>query len=76
VNGRLATATGVYPVDIGISGGKIAAIGEWGDLPDAEQVTDTADRGVMPGGIDTHVHAGDPGDSIPRAPSWRPRSVA
>ena len=66
VNGRLATTTGVYPVDIGISGGKIAALGEWGDLADAEEVTDIADRVVMPGGIDTHVHAGDPGgfDSV------------
>ena len=61
VNGRLATTTGVHPVDIGISGGKIAALGEWGDLADAEEVTDIADRVVMPGGIDTHVHAGDPG---------------
>jgi allantoinase len=60
-NGRLATSAGVHPVDIGIANGKIAAIGEWGDLPDAEEVTDITNRVVMPGGIDTHVHAGDPG---------------
>ena len=60
-NGRLATSAGVHPVDIGIRDGKIAAIGEWGDLPDAEEVVDVANRVVMPGGIDTHVHAGDPG---------------
>jgi allantoinase len=60
-NGRLATTAGVHEVDIGIKAGKIAAIGEWGDLPDAEEVVDIANRVVMPGGIDTHVHAGDPG---------------
>ncbi len=60
-NGRLATSAGVHPVDIGIRAGRIAAIGEWGDLPDAEEVVDIANRVVMPGGIDTHVHAGDPG---------------
>jgi allantoinase len=60
-NGRLATSAGVHPIDIGVRGGKIAAIGEWGDLPDAEEVVDVANRVVMPGGIDTHVHAADPG---------------
>ena len=60
-NGRLATSAGVHSVDIGIRAGKIAAIGEWGDLPDAEEVVDVANRVVMPGGIDTHVHSGDPG---------------
>ena len=75
-NGRLATSVGVHPVDIGIRAGKIAAIGEWGNLPDAEEVVDVANRVVMPGGIDTHVHAGDPGGSTSRIPPWPPRSEA
>jgi allantoinase len=61
VNGHLATSEGVYSVDIGVRQGQIAAIGEWGTLPDAEQIVDAVDRVILPGGIDTHVHAGDPG---------------
>jgi allantoinase len=61
VNGRLATSADVHPVDIGIREGKIAAIGQWGSLPAAEEVIDAVDRVILPGGIDTHVHAGDPG---------------
>jgi dihydroorotase-like cyclic amidohydrolase len=59
-NGRLATSEGVHPVDVGIRGGKIGAVAEWGTLPDAEQVIDVTGRVILPGGIDTHVHAGDP----------------
>ena len=61
VGGKLATATGVFDVDLGIRGGAIAAIGAWGDLPPASKVLDAKGRVVLPGGIDTHCHAGDPG---------------
>jgi allantoinase len=61
VNGRLATSAGVHCVDIGIRDGRIAAIGEWGMLPDAEEIVEAKDRVILPGGIDTHVHSGDPG---------------
>jgi allantoinase len=59
--GKLATATGVFDVDIGIRDGRIAAIGAWGNLPPASEVLDAKGRVVLPGGIDTHCHAGDPG---------------
>jgi allantoinase len=59
--GKLATATGVFDVDIGIRDGRIAAIGAWGNLPPASKVLDAEGRVVLPGGIDTHCHAGDPG---------------
>jgi adenine deaminase len=61
VNGRLATSAGIFAVDIGIRDGSIAAIGDWGTLLDAEEVVDLTGRAVLPGGIDTHVHGGDPG---------------
>lgn len=61
VNGTLATSEGVMRADIGIAEGKIAAIGRTGSLPDAKEVIDITDRVVLPGGIDTHVHSGDPG---------------
>jgi allantoinase len=61
VNGMLATPQGVTEADIGISAGKIAAIGGRGTLPDANEAIDVAGKVVLPGGIDTHVHSGDPG---------------
>jgi dihydroorotase-like cyclic amidohydrolase len=60
-SGRLVTSTGIHPVDIGVREGSIAAIGAWGALADAEEVVDLPERFILPGGIDTHVHGGDPG---------------
>ncbi len=61
VNGKLATSEGVMDADLGIGGGRIVAIGSQGSLPDADDVIDITGRVVLPGGIDTHVHSGDPG---------------
>ena len=61
VNGRLATSAGIHEVDVGIREGRVAAIGAWGTLPDAEEIVDLTGRVILPGGIDTHVHGGDPG---------------
>jgi allantoinase len=61
VNGQLVTSAGVSAVDVGIRDGSIAAIGDWGSLVDAEEVVDLTGRVILPGGIDTHVHGGDPG---------------
>ena len=61
VNGDLATSAGVFKVDIGLSQGKIAAIGQRGSLPEAEEVLEAKGKVILPGGIDTHVHAADPG---------------
>jgi len=36
VNGHLATTSGVFKADIGINGGKITCIGEWGSLSGAD----------------------------------------
>ena len=52
-NGKIVTAGGSYRADIGISGEKIAAIGE--DLK-GSRIIDAAGRLVTPGAVDTHVH--------------------
>ncbi|MHB8655614.1 MAG: dihydropyrimidinase [Terriglobia bacterium] len=55
-NGIVVTATDTYPADIGISKGKIVAVGQ--ALP-AETATETFDAQgnfVFPGGIDVHTH--------------------
>ncbi len=52
-NGTIVTASDTYRADIGISGGKIAAIGE--NL-DGAQVVDAAGCYILPGGIDVHTH--------------------
>jgi allantoinase len=60
-NGTLATSTQVLEADIGIADGKIAVIGERGSLQDAPEIIDAKGKTILPGGIDTHVHGGDPG---------------
>src|ERR1700674_3487422 len=48
--------------DIGVSDGKIAAIGAPGSLAaiGAARVVDAAGQIVIPGGVDPHIHAGMP----------------
>ncbi|WP_102227186.1 dihydropyrimidinase [Acidimangrovimonas sediminis] len=52
--GRIVTATDDYTADIGIRGGRIAAIAE--GLPRAEDEIDATGRLVLPGGVETHCH--------------------
>jgi dihydropyrimidinase len=56
----LPEATGA--ADIGVSGGKIAAIGAPGSLAaiGAARTVDAAGQIVIPGGIDPHIHCGMP----------------
>jgi dihydropyrimidinase len=56
--GTVATASDTFAADVGISGGRIAALGH--DLGDAEQIIDAGGRLVLPGGIDSHVHLSQP----------------
>src|SRR5713101_1002020 len=55
-NGTIVTATDTYASDIGISGGRISAIGQGLPVENAGKVIDAAERQVMPGGIDVHTH--------------------
>ncbi|MGU3360879.1 dihydropyrimidinase [Methylobacterium sp. M6A4_1b] len=52
--GTLVTATDTCPADLGIRGGRIAAIGE--RITDAARTIDASGLLVLPGGIDSHVH--------------------
>jgi dihydropyrimidinase len=60
--GTIATAADTFACDIGIRGGKIAALGEGlGDgLGGATEIVDATGRLVLPGGIDSHVHLDQP----------------
>ena len=57
-NARVATAADVFACDIGIADGRIAALGR--DLGPAGEIIDAAERWVLPGGIDSHVHIAQP----------------
>ncbi len=57
--GTVVTASDIFSADIGISGGRITAIGE--TLGDAPEIIDATGLLVMPGGIDSHVHLDQPG---------------
>src|SRR6185503_16244165 len=56
--GTVATASDTYRCDVGISAGKIAALGE--HLGEAKEIVDATDKLVLPGGIDSHVHIAQP----------------
>jgi len=56
--GQVATASDVVACDVGISAGKIVALGE--DLGAAEEIIDARAKLVLPGGIDSHVHLAQP----------------
>src|SRR5512139_4065639 len=56
--GTVATASDTFTCDIGIAGGRIAALGE--NLGNADEVVDASGFLVLPGGIDSHVHISQP----------------
>jgi len=60
--GTAVLPSGAEPADIGVSGGKIAAIGGAGSLAaiSAGRVVDAAGQIVMPGGVDPHIHCSSP----------------
>jgi allantoinase len=60
INGQLVTEHGIYLADIGIEGGRVAALAAPGSLPPAEQVIDAAGLLVLPGAVDIHFHARTP----------------
>ncbi|MFG1360905.1 dihydroorotase [Xanthobacter pseudotagetidis] len=58
--GTAATPAGIGPADIGVSGGRIRAIGDL-SRADAGRVVDARGLHVLPGVIDTQVHFREPG---------------
>ena len=61
--GTVATASDTFTCDVGITGGKVAALGT--DLGHAKDIVDATGKLVLPGGIDSHVHC----RSLPRPAS-------
>jgi dihydropyrimidinase len=55
-NGCVVTATDSYVADIGISDGKVTAVGQELPTQNANQVLDAKGKLVFPGGIDVHTH--------------------
>jgi len=56
--GRISTASDTFSCDIGIRGGRIAALGH--DLGTAPEIINAEGKWVLPGGIDSHVHFSQP----------------
>ena len=56
-NARVATASDVFECDIGVAGGRIAALGR--GLA-GKRAIDAAGRWVLPGGVDSHCHLDQP----------------
>jgi dihydropyrimidinase len=56
--GTIATAADTFEADVGITGGKIAALAK--GLKGARKVIDARGKYVLPGGIDSHVHISQP----------------
>ena len=56
--GTIATASDTFSCDVGISKGRIAALGD--NLGAAAEIVDAAGLLVLPGGIDSHVHIAQP----------------
>ena len=72
-NGRVITATDDYVADIGIQGGKIAAIGK--DLS-GKNVMDASGMLVFPGGVDVHTHLDMPFMGMVSADDFRTGTIA
>ena len=51
--GTVVTASDTFPADVGVSEGRIVALGE---RLDGREVIDATGRLVMPGGVDSHCH--------------------
>jgi dihydroorotase len=52
---------GIAVCSIAISNGRVAALISSGDEPSAREVIDAADRLILPGIVDSHVHFREPG---------------
>src|SRR6201996_2207557 len=59
--GLVATPNGIAPADVGVIGGRIAAIGSFPDAKAAE-VFEAKGLHVLPGVMDTQVHFREPGN--------------
>ena len=55
-DGTIVTPARHLEADLAVDDGRVAAVGERGSMPDAEEVVDASGQLVMPGVVDPHVH--------------------
>jgi allantoinase len=58
---RVVSGGDIAPAAIHISGGRIAAVAPWDDVPAGARLDDAGELAVLPGIVDTHVHLNEPG---------------
>jgi dihydropyrimidinase len=75
-NGTVVTATDTYKGDVGITGGRIAAIADSLPVEGAGKVIDAAGCLVMPGGIDVHTHLDMPFGGTTSADDFESGTIA
>ncbi len=75
-NGTIVTATDTYASDLGIAGGKVAAIMQGLPAESAGQVIEAAGRLVLPGGIDVHTHLDMPFGGTTSADDFETGTIA
>src|SRR5277367_678051 len=75
-NGTIVTATDTYVADIGIAGGRIAAIGVGLPVENAQKVIDARGMLVIPGGIDVHTHLDMPFGGTKSADDFESGTIA
>ena len=54
--GTVATASDIFRSDVGVRDGRVVALGDAADMPDADDTIDAGGRLVLPGGIEAHCH--------------------
>lgn len=59
-SGTVVTPQGLFPLDLGIDGERVAGLYAPGTAPEAAEVIDAAGQLVLPGAIDAHVHTRAP----------------
>ena len=75
-NSLIVTATDTHAGDIGVTGGKVAAIANSLPLEGAGKVFDAAGRMVIPGGIDVHTHLDMPFGGTTSADDFESGTIA
>jgi allantoinase len=61
ISSRVVTPEGVRPAAVIVEQGRIAAVREPGDVPQAAMVHSFGDLVLLPGLVDSHVHVNEPG---------------
>src|SRR6201993_2420525 len=75
-NGTVVTATDTYASDVGIVGGRIAAIAKDLSTENTGKIIDATHCYVMPGGIDVHTHLDMPFGGTKSADDFESGTVA